>query len=351
MIADWPDKQAPASVPGLLTRHLHANAAGVYMRHTGPGFLLRWKNTERFSGLLRDVSAMPQGTREGAGWFDMDASGGSRTLTLPLIHEGETAGLVTLVWENRAVGADALGRGDFDILARLLTDLYCVLPTIELLKEREASLLALYQNSQRELDRYRRQVSLALHDEVGQALTAVILQLNMLERSKDPAGGKGQLKNLSRIVDETLAEVRKISRNLRPYLLDRMGLQVAIQAHVQEYEQTTGIAVEYRCNDPERSLPRDVEEVLYRTCQEGLTNVARHARATQAILTLSIRREHVLLQIIDNGSGFAKNVSYGLGLIGMEERSKLLGGRFWICNDKDGGASVNMLLPLTGKAE
>lgn len=350
IIARGPVESDMAEIPALLARHMQASAVGVYMRHADRRFLLRWKYAEGFSGILRDAFTAPQTIRKAVCRDYTEhviTACPAQVLTLFLIHENEAVGMVSVIQDKQ--DADGQAQIALETAARLLTDIYHVFPAMKAMKERETSLLALYRKAEDDLDKYRRQVSMALHDEVGQTLTAVTIQINMLERSNDPEHIKSRLKSLSHITTEALNEVRKISRNLHPYLLEKMGLQVAIQANVKEYIQLTGIDVDFRCNDMDISLPVEIEEVLYRTSQEGLTNAARHSGAAHVSLTLSIKAENVLLQIVDNGKGFPADLSYGMGLTGMKERTRLVGGHFWICNDSVGGASVNVLLPLIEK--
>jgi signal transduction histidine kinase len=269
-------------------------------------------------------------------------------LVLPLYKDHKPAGFFMTVWVETSP-LDSLTEEELHLLqsiALLLSDIYCTYPLISTLKKREKSLSALYHKAEQELENYRKQVSLELHDEVGQVLTSILLQLKLLQQSEDIEYIKGRIGGLHHITLQTLEEVRRISRNLRPALLEKLGLLAALEAHTKEYTESTEIKVELRYNNLEDRLPADVENILYRAVQEGLTNVARHAKASAVMITLSKKGGNVLLQIVDDGQGMDKVDNYGLGLLGMEERVNLAKGRFWILSQQGQGVSLNILLPL-----
>lgn len=271
-----------------------------------------------------------------------------RCLLLPLLREDKIEGVLLAGWAG-ASPLDGLLQEELRLLqpiSQLLSDIYCTTHLITALKEREKSLSILYQKAEQELENGRRQVSLALHDEVGQVLTSILLQLNILQQSEDLDYVKGRLGGLSHITQQTLEEVRRISHNLRPALLENLGLQAALESHIKEYTDSTGIAVEFRHHNLEERLPDDVEIIVYRAVQEGLTNVARHAGASSVMINLTVKGNKLLLQIEDNGKGMEERKSSGLGLLGMEERVKLAKGKFWLLNQKEQGLTLNILLPL-----
>ncbi len=269
-------------------------------------------------------------------------------LVLLLYKENNPAGFFVTVWEETSPFA-SLTEEEYDLLqsiSLLLSDVYCTYPLISTLKKREKSLSALYHKAEQDLENNRKQVSLELHDEVGQVLTSLLLQLKLLQQSEDIEYIKGRLGGLHHITMQTLEEVRRISRNLRPTLLEKLGLPAAVEAHIQEYSQSTGIKVELRFNNLEERLPAEAENILFRAVQEGLTNVARHTQASDVIISLSKKGGNLFLQIVDNGQGMVQADNYGLGLLGMKERVNAAKGEFWILSRKGQGVSLNILLPL-----
>ena len=272
----------------------------------------------------------------------------SRCLILPLHIDGKTAGVVLIGWENTSQ-IDKLSSKDqilLQLVSMLLSDVYCVYPLINKLRQREMNLSVLYRKAEDDLEASRKKVSLELHDEIGQVLTSILLQLKLLQQSDDLEYIKGRLGGLHHITLETLDEVRRISQNLRPNILEKLGLKAAVEAHVKEYINNTGIEVELRTHNLGVRIAENLETIAYRAVQEGLANVARHSGADKVVISLTIKGENLFLQIQDNGQGMKKNAGYGTGLLGMRERSTKVGGKFWFVNQVGQGLTINMLLPL-----
>lgn len=271
-----------------------------------------------------------------------------RCLILPLHIEGKIVGVVLMGWK-RTCPLDDLSPKDqqlLQLIAMLLSDVYCVYPLINKFRQREMNLAALYRKAEDDLETSRKKVSLELHDEVGQVLTSILLQLRLLLQSDDLEYVKGRLGGLHHITLETLDEVRRISQNLRPNLLEKLGLKAAVEAHIKEYSENTGIEVDLRTHNLSERIAGNLETIVYRAVQEGLTNVARHSGAKKVMISLTIKGNNLFLQILDNGKGLKKNDVYGTGLLGMRERSTRVGGKFWLVNKVDQGLTINMLLPL-----
>lgn|GEM_PF-6196922 len=344
-----------AARSGLLQaicKRLEADWCAVY-RCEPAGLFLRDRHTEASHIILQDKLDMwplPDAPAflEGARSIPFTAAGCNACLLLPLSRSGEEKGIFAAGWENpdppltfdRGAAEPYLGA-----IAQLLFGLYCADPAYEALHKRVDTLTALFQNAERALEDSRKRVSLELHDEVGQVLTSILLQLKMLRESDDFEYVKGRIGGLHHITSQTLEEVRRISRNLRPFALEKLGLGAAVTAHVQAFTKTTGIAVNTRFTGLDAKLDADVQVVLYRAVQEGLSNIARHAEATAAELMITRKGERVLLQLSDNGKGIGLSATPGIGLLGMEERTRLLGGKFWFHNQETGGFSFQILLP------
>jgi PAS domain S-box-containing protein len=200
----------------------------------------------------------------------------------------------------------------------------------------------------------RRRLARELHDEVGQTLTG--LKLCLEAAGQAPAGGRdAALKDAQALVHELIAQVRNLSLDLRPGMLDDLGLVPALVWHFQRYSAQTGVRVEFAHNGLGRRFPPEVETAAYRIAQEALTNVARHAGAAEAAVRLWVDQDRLGVQVEDRGAGFdfeaarAKDTSSGLS--GMRERAALLGGHLAVETAPGGGTRVTAELPLCGPGE
>jgi two-component system, NarL family, sensor histidine kinase UhpB len=190
----------------------------------------------------------------------------------------------------------------------------------------------------------RLRVAQELHDEVGQSLTAVLLQLSRLARQM-PEARRGEIADAQETARVSLEEVRRIARSLRPEALDDLGLGSALRVLAERIEEGSAIRVETHL---ERELPplgEDEELVIYRVAQEALTNVARHSRAREATIELTTRQEAVRLRIADDGQGRDGSAD-GSGIRGMRERAVLVGGSLSVAPRPGHGLEVVLDLPL-----
>lgn len=194
----------------------------------------------------------------------------------------------------------------------------------------------------------RRRLSRELHDETGQALTSILVQLKALQDETDLDLIQDRLNGLRYLTGRTLEEVRRLSMDLRPAVLDDLGLIPAIRWCVKECAEQKGTEVNFNTTGSLGRLPSEVEIVLYRAVQEGLTNIVRHAQAQRAEINLARGPRAVWLTIIDDGRGFESNDrnSKGLGLAGMQERVALIGGRLQVDSEAGGGTRIFIEIPL-----
>ena len=199
----------------------------------------------------------------------------------------------------------------------------------------------------------RRNLARELHDEVGQALTAIKMALGVALRS----GGlqprvKTALDEARGVAESTLQGVRDLSQLLHPSMLDDFGLPETVSAYVRSFAKRTGIRADFRHDGFDTRLPADVEVCLYRIVQEALTNVARHSGASSCAVSLTLRGDMVEAVVEDSGrgidalSGSMSDARRGLGLMGMRERAQSLSGRFAISNRTEGGTRVKVSLPV-----
>ena len=180
----------------------------------------------------------------------------------------------------------------------------------------------------------RRKIALELHDEIGQVLTGLKLSLEI--GSRLPAEEVGaNLDQARALVNDLMARVRKLSLDLRPAMLDDLGLLPTLLWHIEHYTAQTQVRVNFKHSGLERRrFTPDVETAAYRLVQEALTNVARHAQTSEATVRLSTHRQTLLIEVEDRGTGFdvesALMTSETSGLAGMRERAVLLGGQLKI---------------------
>lgn len=197
----------------------------------------------------------------------------------------------------------------------------------------------------------RRHIARELHDEVGQVLTGLKLLLES-STALPPDARSSSLSRSLALVDELVTQVQELSLDLRPAMLDDLGLLPTLVWHINRYGEQTGIDVDFKYLGPERRLDSEVETAAYRIVQEALTNVARHAGVSEVTVRLSLDQEMLRVQIEDQGAGFDPEAALAAGaasgLSGMEERAILLGGELTIESAPGAGTSLMAELPLGG---
>ena len=182
-----------------------------------------------------------------------------------------------------------------------------------------------------------------LHDEVGQVLTGVLLQLNSIaEGAPEHEEALGEARQAVR---HALDEVRRISSDLRPEMLEQLGLVSALTELTSSFSRVTGIAVDRQFATAMPKLTPEVELAIYRIAQESLTNVARHAQARRIVISLEPGRGSVVLRVADDGRGFAGTPTEHGGLRSMRERAVLVEGALAIKPALEGGVEVRLEVP------
>jgi two-component system sensor histidine kinase UhpB len=185
-----------------------------------------------------------------------------------------------------------------------------------------------------------------LHDEIGQSLAGLMLEIDHAA-GQTPGGLSRELREIQERIRALSDELREIVRGLRPEALDDLGLHSALVTLTKGFSQTSGIAI-HRCIGPvEGRLSADAELAIYRIGQESLTNIARHAGATEAWFDLTTTGGSVVLRVADNGRGLNGDVgSRGNGIRGMRERAMLIGARLGISDAREGGLLVQLEVPV-----
>ncbi len=192
----------------------------------------------------------------------------------------------------------------------------------------------------------RLRVAQELHDEIGQSLTAALLQLGRT-KNQAPEELREQLSEAQETVRANLDELRRIAQRLRPDALDELGLVSALISLSERLSEQTGLRLERRLDRQLPALTYEQELVIYRVAQEALTNVVRHSGSKQAVLALSICGDQIALTVADSGPrGIESSEAGGRGIRGMRERALLVEGELWVGRPEDGGTLVRLTLPL-----
>jgi signal transduction histidine kinase len=200
----------------------------------------------------------------------------------------------------------------------------------------------------------RRRIARELHDDVSQRVVSLAYEIdNQLQQTPGlPPEACNTLEIVKNEVAELSDHLRDLARRLHPSVLDDLGIASALKVCAQEFEQRERIPVRLTLEKSSRPLDRNLSECLFRVTQEALRNVARHANATQVHLALTYHEDRVMLQIDDNGCGFApqqrQNAQQGLGLISMGERVRLVQGTITVSSKIGLGTHVSISLPFTG---
>jgi signal transduction histidine kinase len=204
----------------------------------------------------------------------------------------------------------------------------------------------------------RRRIARELHDEVGQALTAIKVELSLAERMATGAGGPtALLTSAKNITDGALHSVRDLSQLLHPSVLDDLGLPEAVDGYLREFSKRYAIKTRLELEGMAARLAPDVEVAAYRIIQEALTNVAKHAHATRCTVTLARRDDRCHILVEDDGHGFeaagleVPGGRRGLGLIGMRERALQLAGMVSVDSTPGRGTRVSIDLPARVAAD
>ncbi len=190
-----------------------------------------------------------------------------------------------------------------------------------------------------------------IHDELGQALTALKMDLLWIDKrlTKKDNTLLEKTKSMTTLLDSTIQIIKKICSDLRPGLLDDLGLKAAMEWYTEEFIERTGILCKLNISFESLTADKDLETSVFRIFQETLTNVARHARATKVIADFKINNNIVSMTIKDNGIGISKekiNDPQSLGLVGLRERVFPWGGELIITGEKNKGTCVSANIPL-----
>jgi len=201
----------------------------------------------------------------------------------------------------------------------------------------------------------RTSIAREIHDELGQALTALKMDVVWLMQ-RLPEGSKPWLAktdSMLKLIDNTISAVRRIAAELRPGMLDDLGLVAAIEWQAQEFQGRTGVECQVLLPTDDVALDEEHSTAVFRIFQETLTNIARHANATRVSVKLERTAQEIVLEVQDNGKGLEEAAVFStrsLGLLGMKERALLLGGGLEVHGSQGKGTTVTLRIPWNARA-
>jgi signal transduction histidine kinase len=278
--------------------------------------------------------------------------GKHRHATIPLIAQHEMpVGILNLL-----LPADrSLTERDLDVLEALGHELAVAIQRarlFEAVRDKETTTRELMQRLLTAQETERRRVAQDLHDHAGQTITALNIQLeHLIARvdGMDKAAVLAELERLHEITAQGIDELHKLVYELRPMILDNLGLYAALRAYVETHLEPTGLKVNLKLIGAQDRLPPDVETVAYRILQEAATNALRYAEATHLDIRVDRRDDWLVMMVRDDGKGFDVDEAQArksLGLHGMRERAELVGGTLQVLSVIGAGTTVVARLPL-----
>lgn len=286
----------------------------------------------------------------------LSVDAGGHTIGVPLIAQGQVTGSVVL---SVNPFSDPLSKRDLALIIAVAGQLSIAIENANLyqaVQEREALRGELLHQVVAAQEKERQRIARELHDSTGQTLTALGLGLAAASENlrHHPDTAAAQLTELRVLSSHALQEIHDMVADLRPSLLDNLGLVSALRSQVQAFEKRTKVAASFSVGGESRRVEADVEMSTYRIAQEALNNVAKHARATEVRVRIIFRADRLCLRVRDNGRGFDPDtvLDAGMkereawGLLGMQERVSLVGGSFFIRSRPTIGTIIQVCIPL-----
>ncbi|MEM8530861.1 MAG: PAS domain S-box protein [Chloroflexota bacterium] len=283
--------------------------------------------------------------------YDWQTTGLRSYLSAPLLAHGKLIGVLTLA----ANAPGAFGQDVLDVVRQVADQLAVALQNARLFAAVHTGREQLQGLSHRLIEAQeseRRAIAGELHDEIGQALTLVKMNLQVVQETQDNISGDSLSESIG-IVEQALQQVRDLSLDLRPSLLDDLGLIAALRWYGARQARLAGISFHFTGQVPEERLPTMLETTCFRVAQEALTNVVRHAHAQQVWMHVQAQDTILHLTIRDDGVGFDPHTAqtraqYGnsFGLLGMRERVAIAGGKLHITSAEGEGTTVMANFPL-----
>jgi signal transduction histidine kinase len=276
---------------------------------------------------------------------------GNTHLSIPLVARDQQLGVINLLCENNYV----IPSEDMELLSSIGSQVSEIVANAWLhlkLVEKEAARQLLLRSLVEAQEDERKRLARELHDGAGQTLTGLLVRLKTIEKKAKSSNLKTDLQTMQSLVSETIEQIRTLAHQLRPAALEQFGLSLALESMVKELAANGGSEATYQCKVNSREIPDEIEAVLYRIAQEGLTNIARHARCAHVNLFIEKDIYGVSMTIEDDGVGFdpanlgMDNGKRHLGLISMRERAEILGGTLDVYTAPGQGTTIKVHVPI-----
>jgi signal transduction histidine kinase len=345
----------PLALPAVTGTALYSADSGTVRLLRGAGVCASWEDGTLGASALSTLagvvhSGRPQFTR---GW---SAVGGGRTeygyaAVLPILRNADVAAVLVLVGEAR----DPFTALDDKFLLALGHQVGAALENADLytrLESRSTELARLSARMVQQNEAERRRLSRELHDETAQVFSAVKMELSILRESIDRQQAE-RLDQVLSLIDTGIQSIRNVTNDLRPSLLDDLGLLPALRSLVADFAARSGITTSL--DEPDRLPPLspEAELALFRSLQEALSNIMRHANASSVEVAIMNTETRVVLRVRDNGRGMAQGTSIDrnghMGLAGMRERITALGGSVAIGTGEEGGVTLEVAVPAPAR--
>lgn len=272
-------------------------------------------------------------------------------ITIPLSARDQHLGVINLLCERNGTVTD----DDMEMLTSIGSQVSEIVANAWLhlkLVEKEAARQILLKSLVEAQEAERRRLARELHDGAGQTLTGLLVRLKTLENKSPLPQMQRDIQIMQGLVSDTIEQIRTLSHQLRPAALEEFGLPLALEALVRDMSRHDDLDAECQCEIKTNEIPDEIESVLYRIAQEGLTNIVRHSRATKFRLLVNRVSQGIVMTIEDNGMGFDPSVlgvrdgKKHLGLVSMRERAEILGGTLDVYTAPKMGTTVQVLIPL-----
>jgi two-component system, NarL family, sensor histidine kinase UhpB len=260
-----------------------------------------------------------------------------------------------IVWAALHVGLVRDAEGRPTNFVSVVKDISETKRAEQMLTEYSSRLVSLSRRLLSVQEEERRALARELHDQVGQQLTALKLNLEMLRRSNPGLADDRRLSDCLDITDHTIQQIGDTSLDLRPSVLDDLGLTPALHWYARRQQVRSGCEITV-CGDVERRFPEHVETTAFRIVQEAVNNAVRHSQAAHVRIALATDEDSLTITVIDDGCGFDPQARAtpghhgGMGLLGMRERAELLGGTFELRAAPGAGTQIRARLPLAAAA-
>lgn len=272
-------------------------------------------------------------------------------VTVPLIAREQQLGIINLLCESESV----IDPDDMELLTSIGAQISEMVSNAWLhlkLVEKEAARQVLLKSLVEAQEEERRRLARELHDGAGQTLTGLLVRLSLIEKKAVLPQVKSDLQLMQNLVSDTIEQIRTLAHQLRPAALEEFGLPLALEALMEDMSSRSGLDGTCTCQVQRNEIPNEIEAVLYRIAQEGLTNTIRHSQAQHINLIVERTPKGMQMSIEDDGVGFDPTTmgdnkgTRHLGLISMQERAEILGGSFELYTAPKQGTLIRVTIPV-----